>query len=415
MIPEEVSQSLHEAGKESVRIGFYLIRDSFHAMLEPVYLALKDEFPCLMTKNLHSIVSFKPQILLTAGSLYYLYRSRLPGTIIIWVRHGFASKNVLRKAITGSDFACLSSQWLRDEYIRKGWNPRLGYWVTGFVPMDRVLNPNKFHQGVTLPEDFCNGKATLLFAPTWNKFLNAVEVLGDKWIDMIRESVPDINVVIKPHPAIPKHFPHYMKMWRESARHNERILLVEDCNSSIYDYFRSADILLSDVSSVIFYFLALNRPVILVNNPLRFKDRDGFDPEGPEWTWRNLGIQINHVNELPDAIRRSLKKPEEKAEERAFCRDRIFGSLLDGCATERIADKVRVLINPKPEDKDWVTISWNRIAALKRTDKKGRTISYILPLLAPVAFSLRRYPRLIRLLKNLLMRLSLYRINEWRE
>lgn len=390
----------NEAGRESVRIGFHILTDYYYPMLEPVHSILKDEFPCLMTKNLSSIVSFKPQILLVADYPYHLYRPRLPGTIIIWVRHGFSSKNILRRSIMGSDFACVSSEWLRDEYIRKGWNPRFGYWVTGFVPMDRVLNLQK---EVTLPEDFSRGKATLLYAPTWNRFLNSLEILGDKWIEKIRRSLPDINVIIKPHPLIPKRFPHFMAMWRESARRNERTLLVEDSNSNIYDYFLSADILLSDASSVIFYFLALDRPVILVNNPLRFKDKESFDPEGPEWTWRNLGIQINHVDELPDALIRSLDKPGEKAEERAFYRDLLFGNLLDGRASERIADKVRALINPKPEDKEWVTVSWNSIAALKSIDKRKTTFYHMRSLLIPLYhlyFFLERYPRLKYLLKR---------------
>lgn len=399
-ISQEVSPCLYEFSEESVRIGFHIFYDFHHAMLEPVYSILKDEFPCLITKNLNSIVSFKPRILLIVGDRYYLYRPRLPGTIIIWVKHGFASKNALGRLITGADFACVSSEWVRNECIRRGWNPRLGYWVTGFTPMDCVLNPI-LQKNVSLPEDFSRGKATLLYAPTWNRFFHSAEILGDKWIDKIRENLPDINVIIKPHHNMPKLFPHFMAMWRESARRNERTLLVEDYNSNIYEYLPSADILLSDASSVIFYFLALDRPVILVNNPLRFRDREFFDPEGPEWAWRNLGIQINHVDELQYALIRSLEKPGEKAKERAFYRDRIFGNLLDGYAAERIADKVRALVNPKPEDKEWVTVSWNSIASLKSIDKKRTIVSYIRPLLILLGFYLQRYPRLKHLLKSL--------------
>ena len=398
---KEASSYIHEGGQESTRIGFYMLHDYYWAMLEPVYSILKDEFPCLMTKNLNSIVSFKPRILLIADSRYYLYRSRLPGTIIIWVEHGFVSKNALGRAVIGADFACVSSEWLRDEYIRRSWNPRLGYWVTGFVSMDGVLNPDKSQKKVTLPEDFSKGKATLLYAPTWNKFLNSVEILGDKWIDKLRESLPDINVIIKLHHRIPKLFPHFMAMWRESARRNERTLLVEDSKSDIHEYLSSADILLSDASTVIFHFLALDRPVILINNPLRFKDKEYFDPEGPEWAWRDLGIQINHVDELPGALIRSLGNPGEKAKERACYRDRIFGNLLDGRASERIADKVRALINPKPEDKEWVTASWNSIALRKPVGKKKSIVGYIRALLLPLDYFFDHYPRLKYLLKRI--------------
>ena len=385
--------------EKAVHIGFHLFHDFYRAMLEPVYLILKDEFPCLMTKNLNSIFAFKPQILLVADDRYYLYRSRLPGTIIVWVRHGFASKNVLSKCITGSDFSCVSSEWLRDEYIQRGWNPWLGYWVTGFPAVDGVLNPNATKRGIKLPDDFSRGKATLLYAPTWNKLLTSVEILGDKWIDKIRQFVPDINIIIKPHPHIPKVFPKVMSKWREAASHNERTLLV-DCDADIYEYFPLADMLLSDASSVIFYFLALDRPIILVNNPLRFNDRGSFDPEGPEWAWRNVGIQINHADELKGALVRSLEEPKEKAEVRAYYRDKIFGDLLDGHAAERIADKVRSLISRRPEDV-WVTRSWNSMASSEPDNKVKVMVSHVRSFLSPLSIPLESRPRLKHLLRKI--------------
>jgi hypothetical protein len=374
-------------------------------MLEPVYLILKEEFPCLMTKDLKALLAFKPQILLVADNRYYLYRPRLPGTIIVWVRHGFVSKNVLGGCITGSDFSCVSSQWLRDEYLRRGWKPRLGYWVTGFTAMDGVLNPDANKKRIKLPDDFSKGKATLLYAPTWSKLLTSVEMLGDKWIDRIRQSVPELNIIIKPHPHIPKVFPEIMSKWRKAASDNERILVV-DGDADIYQYFPLADIMLSDASSAAFYFLALDRPIILVNNPLRFKARGGFDPEGPEWNWRDVGIQINHADELEGALVRSLKEPKEKAEVRAYYRDNIFGDLLDGHAAERIAGRVRSLINPRPED-EWVTRSWNIVASRQPVSRVGAMISRLRLMLSPLSLTLESHPRLKYFLLKLLKKSSL--------
>jgi len=401
--------------RESVRIGFHLAHDLYRPMLEPVYQILKEEFPCLMTKELNSILAFRPQILLVADGQYGLYRPPLPNTIIVWVRHGFASKNWLSKCIMGSDFSCVSSEWLRDEYIGRGWNPRLGYWVTGFPPMDGVLNPDATRKSIKVPDGFSGGKATLLYAPTWNKLMTSIEILGEEWIARIRQSVPDINIIIKPHSHIPKVFPRIMSKWKEAASQSERTLLL-DCNEDIYEYFRLADILLSDASSVIFYFLALDRPIILVNNPQRFNDRVSFDPEGPEWAWRDVGIQINHVSELKGAVVSSLENPKEKSEIRAYYRDRVFGDLLDGHAAERIADKVRALVTPKPEDV-WVTTSWNSVALRKPVNKATAMVSNVLSLPWSVgshlSFRLESRPRLkhflIRIYSPLSRRINLLR------
>lgn len=392
------------AGEEPVRIGFHLFHEFYRAMLEPIYLILKDEFPCLMTKDLKALLDFKPRILLVADKRYYLYRPQLPGTIIVWVRHGFVSKNILSKSITGCDFGCVSSQWVRDDFLRSGWKPQLDYWVTGFPAMDSVLNPDVNKKGIKLPDDFSRGKATLLYAPTWSRYLTSVEMLGDKWLDRVRQAVPELNIIIKPHPHIPKVFPKIMSAWRKAASENERILMV-DSDADIHPYFPLTDIMLSDASSVIFYFLALDRPIILINNPLRSKARGSFAPEGPEWTWRDMGIEINHADELEGALVRSLKEPQEKAEVRADYRGKIFGDLLDGRAAERIADKVRALINPKPED-EWVSRSWDIMASRQPASRVQIMRSRLRFFLSPLSLLLESRPKLKNRLIKLLNKLS---------
>lgn len=384
-----------------MRIGFHFTYDFHHAMLDPIYALLKEEFPCLMTSDANAVIDFKPKILVLADAHYHFFRGRLPGTIIIWVRHGFSDKNHLNRCITGCDFACVSSAWMRDEYSRMGLKPRLGYWVTGFVPMDKVLAHSKHFNLPLLPKNFSQGRATLLYAPTWNSYLNSVEVLGDQWLDTLGRSMPRINVIIKPHPHIPTLFPRWMAMWKAAARRNKQTVLIEDSNANIYEYLDSADILLSDASSVIFYFLALNRPIILVNNPHRFKDRGFFAPIGHEWTWRDMGIQIERGNELPDALQRCLRSPAEFSKQRTLYRTRIFGNLLDGRAAERIADQIRALCKPSARDSTWVSLSWNAASAFGRLDKRRAFLLRIRSFLTPLARPLGRYPRILFRLRRL--------------
>jgi hypothetical protein len=388
---------------DSMRIAFHLLYDFHHAMLSPIYSLLKDEFPCLITKEVRLVISFKPKILVLADAHYHYFRDKLPGSIIIWVRHGFSDKNYVSYCIAGCDFACVSSNWVRDEYIRRGVQPRLGYWVTGFVPMDTVLSRNKSFKKPVLPKTFSQGRATLLYAPTYNKYFSSAEVLGAQWIDTITHAMPEINIIIKPHPVIPRIFPRWMAMWRNAARRHKRALLIEDANTDVYGYMDSTDILLSDVSSVIFYFLAFDRPIILVNNPQRFKNRSAFNPSGPEWTWRDMGIQIDHVEELPDALEQSLLHPEEFSKQRALYRKRIFGNLLDGRAAERIADQIRALGNPSTRDKTWVSISWSAASTFGILNKKRSLLLRIRSFLRSLVWQLRRYPRILSVLKKVFL------------
>jgi CDP-glycerol glycerophosphotransferase (TagB/SpsB family) len=299
-----------------------------------------------MTKNVESLIQFNPMILILADRHYNLFRNRLPKTIIVWTRHGFASKNEAGKGVTGCDFACVSSEWVRNEFIRQGFIPTLGFWVTGFPAADILFQKRSNLDYTLLPENFSSGKATLLYVPTYNELLNSVNVLGERWIDKLKEILPEINVIIKPHPVIPERNPKWMDMWRNATNRNERILLIEDSHSSVYQYLPFADILLSDASSVIFYFLAFNKPIILVNNPNRFKERQFFDEKGPEWTWRDMAFEIDNANQLPSAVLRCLETPKEKSEKRLIYKERVFGNLCDGKSAERIADRIKTLLTP---------------------------------------------------------------------
>jgi tetratricopeptide (TPR) repeat protein len=354
-----------QAPKAARRIAFFVPYPFQHAMLDPIYHELKDEFPCLMSTDTQEIVAYQPQILVLAEHQGDFFRRYLPETIVIWTRHGFASKHYTKKSLEWCDFACVSSQWVRDDCIRRSWFPRLSFWVTGFSALDRTLSADSSPKK---PPDIegLDSAPTLLYTPTWNPELSAIEVLGPGWIEALRRQFPQLNIIIKLHPHTPKKYPHWAETYREMAQRDSRSYLVEEPGANSYDYMPFADILLTDVSSVMFYYLAFNRPIILVNNPRRIENEEWFDESGPEWTWRDMGLEIETVQELPAAIEASLHQPGEKAERRAFYRRRVFGDLLDGRASARIANRIRTLAQPEAADEEWVRVAWNSIRALGR-------------------------------------------------
>ncbi len=322
---------------------------------------MKDEFNCIFTMDFGAVLSFKPLILILANHHYYYFRGNLSETIIIWTRHGFANKNSLRKAIEGADFACVSSEWVKEDCETKGWRPRLGFWITGFVPMDKIFSGHCEKSSV-LPPEFPFGRKTLLYAPTWNRYFTSVEKIKAEWFEKILDKFPQLNLIIKLHPHIPIFYPEVMKRWGEIK--NERIILVENSSEDIYQFFPFVDILLTDASSVMFYFLAMDKPIILFNNPKRFYEKEYFDPSSPEWTWRDMGEEVGSFEELISAIERSILYPEERSEKRVFYKKRVFGNLTDGRAAERIAEKVRALLAPDEKSKEWVEICWNAVKAM---------------------------------------------------
>ena len=300
---------------------------------------LKYRFDCLLSRSIEEVIEFQPNILVLADVHFEKFQRHLSNTMFILVGHGFVGKNVGEIGIPLSDIACVYSPWVVKFYEAKGIKPRMQFFVSGFVPMDKVLP--------TTYDDTTGGKTpspsdtkTLLYAPTHNSTLNSVELLGDEWIDTVTAAIPCLNIIIKPHPVIPERHPEWMEMWGRAAERHERVILVHDGHADIYQYFRETDLLLTDASSVMFYFLYLNRPIILVNNPRRFEETNWFDPDGPIWTWREIGTEIDHPDQLVPAIQYSLVHPEEKAAIRLKAKEQVFGDLPNGKAGERIANLI---------------------------------------------------------------------------
>ena len=115
--------------------------------------------------------------------------------------------------------------------------------------------------------------------------------------------------------------------------------MIEDPTANVIPYLKRADLLVSDASSVIFQFLALDRPIVLITNPERRRSTH-FDPNGIEWRWRDVGEEVHDVENLPSVVGEALDNPAGRAERRVHYRQKLFGDLTDGRAAERIAQKI---------------------------------------------------------------------------
>jgi CDP-glycerol glycerophosphotransferase (TagB/SpsB family) len=151
-----------------------------------------------------------------------------------------------------------------------------------------------------------------------------------------------VRLVIKPHPVTAAHHPDWLANWRALAAADPHVHLIDDPAADVMPYLQAADVLVSDASSVIFLYLALDRPIVLVTNPDRRKVGH-FDPNGIEWRWRDVGAEVHDVEALPAAVSAALDDPALGEERRAHYRRQLFGDYTDGCAAERIARKITEL------------------------------------------------------------------------
>ena len=186
-------------------------------------------------------------------------------------------------------------------------------------------------------------KKTILYAPTF--YPSSI----DNMPETFPESFTDYNIIIKPHFfsfSKKKYRNHVRKfnIWNEYD--NVYVAGVEEFN--LVPFMSVSDIMISDESSAIFEFAALNKPVI-VNRDVRYrltyrifrsKIRKRID-QGMS-IFKEVGVSAYSFNELRPMIENELKHPENKEEQRKKICDQIVG-LVDGKVSVRIADIMETL------------------------------------------------------------------------
>jgi hypothetical protein len=343
------------------RVAFHQVHRFHAAMLDPVakIVAARADTRTVRTKD--ELREFDPDVIVTAHAADPAYRSLAPRAMVVYTRHGFSTKNAMVRVVTHSDFTCQPSSWMAADVEAKGARPRLGHWITGFPAMDRVFRALRDPAGRELPpllREAPDLPRTLLYAPTYNEEFSAEPVLGPGWIAHVRRALPQLRIVIKPHPHVAEYQPGWMAAWRDAADADAAVRLADDPHEDIYPYFPYADAMLSDASSAMFYFLAIDKPLLLVANPRRRSAARYYDPHAPEWTWRDMGYDVGSAAGLVEGLREALLQPDVHAERRAFYRERVFGDLTDGRSAERVAAHILALVTPEPGQQAWSDLAW---------------------------------------------------------
>jgi hypothetical protein len=322
-----------------IRVAFFAALP-FHApILAPVRNALGRRAETLLAGDRGAIVAFAPQVVVMAASPHLEYfRHHLPGAFIVNVRHGLIGKQGLRRlpkraSARRFDAVCIGDAMRRIHYERAGARPDV-FWDTGYPQMDPLFRRDP---PPALP--LHPARPTLLYAPTWNLGLSSAVMLGERLVDLVRAQAPEINIIIKPHPVIGDWRPRWMAGWARLAAAHRGVHLVEDTHADVVPYLLASDVLLSDASSVVFEFLALDRPIVLVTNPRHRADPAWLDDD-IVWRWRDLGHEIGDAGELPAAVAAALGDPGARGERRRSYARTLFGRFTDGRNAARAAEHI---------------------------------------------------------------------------
>lgn len=251
------------------------------------------------------------------------------------VYHGIGVKNVLfDPRLDGFDLRCVESQRVEDELLARdpGLAPRL--LQVGFAKLDPLLPPERTPPPAGRPP-------VLLYAPTF--YPSSIEQMPER----LGALLPGARWIVKPHffswtvPQYAKQRARFAAWAREPG--------VEVLGPEHYDLvplMARADVLLSEASSALFEFAALNRPVLWCRflalrwsyrGLLAWRFRRRMDPQSERYA--AVARLVERPGDLPQALAAAWaerQNPQPQAAREALV-EHLIGRR-DGQAARRIAE-----------------------------------------------------------------------------
>ncbi len=210
----------------------------------------------------------------------------------------------------------------------------------GYAKLDPLFGPAEDRPAVDLAgAGLSSSRPTLLYAPTF--YPSSIEMMPDD----LPARFAGFNLIVKPH-MFTYSKPRYEKQRRKLARWatHANCLLVEAAAFNLLPYMNTADLMISDASSALFEFAALNKPVIWCDflklrwtyrGPFRYRFRRRMDQRIDRYS--DIGRHAPDFETLGACVRHQLRHRGQFEAKRREYTARLIG-VTDGRVSVRIAD-----------------------------------------------------------------------------
>ena len=260
-------------------------------------------------------------------------------TLLCFVNHGTGIKNImyrnLRVQAQTRYHVFIEGQYRVDCLQRANAVGRSIIHTVGLPKLDPLWWPGFPTRGAILQRlGLDPAKPTVLFAPTYKPTC----------LDVVREQIlpatTDYNLIIKLHQYSwrGKYAPHWHHTIYERAvpQYPHAVLLpVDDYN--IVPYMHAADTLISEASSTMFDFVALQKTgiiFVLPREPFTHHDGEALLTEAPEALFAEAFLPITHPADIRSAIVDALRDDPLRRARAQQLRGYLFYGL-DGQASQR--------------------------------------------------------------------------------
>jgi len=209
---------------------------------------------------------------------------------------------------------------------------------TGYAKLDPAIN--KLIDGFSLADlGLDPNKKTVLYAPTF--YPSSIELMPKQ----LPATLKDYNLIVKPHffsLTKPKYSTHQKILRRWEKANNVFVCGTGDYN--LTPFMTLSDAMISDASSAIFEFAALDKPVVWCDfYKLRWSYRGIFKfrlkqrVDDDIQYFEQVGWKVSSPNELLNALNNALNEPQSKQAQRREIVEKLAGRV-DGRCSERIVE-----------------------------------------------------------------------------
>jgi hypothetical protein len=205
--------------------------------------------------------------LANAGKNVHLQRE--PGIKHIFLNHGDSDKSTSANPVSRVyDEVWVAGEAAIDRYHAAGIDiPTERFAIVGRPQVDNLLvGPRP-----------SSAPRQVLYGPTWEGYYqesnySSLEVMGVEVIKAILEHRPDVGIIFKPHPSsgvqragMRVAVAEIERLLRQAGNAERHVIAADQPGMTLNDCFDQADVLISDISSVVTDFLHTERPIIISN------------------------------------------------------------------------------------------------------------------------------------------------------
>ncbi len=218
--------------------------------------------------------------------------------------------------------------------------PNQNFIDTGYAKLDPIVNGEMRHikpSGWGLDDS----KKTILYAPTF--YPSSIECLSKHF----PKEFSEYNVILKPHyfslaNAKYKKQKRLLEVWGES----DNVYLAGLDEVNIIPFMAVADVLISDASSTLFEFAALDKPVVWCDfyklrwgyrGLLKYRFKKRMDED--LYKYADIAVHAKSYEDLKGCVDSQIKYPSSFAQQRKKCTLALAGKV-DGHCSKRITDYI---------------------------------------------------------------------------